>query len=138
MTDNMLDLARKNAVQGGYTNVEFVSHDTTESKAMYYGSLTIAKVKSNITSIAILDSTADIVCSNCVLNLVPEPKKPAVFHEIFRILKPGGRVAISDVLAHQPLPDVIRKNPAMLVGCISGASTPAEYEKWMLDAGFKG
>jgi arsenite methyltransferase len=87
---------------------------------------------------ALPDGIADIVCSNCVINLVPETEKPAVFHEIFRILKPGGRVAISDVLTKQPLPEIIRKNPAMLVGCISGASMPSEYEKWMLDAGFKG
>jgi arsenite methyltransferase len=95
-------------------------------------------VKSNITSIALPDSVADIVCSNCVINLVPEAEKPAVFHEIFRILKPGGRVAISDILAKQPLPEHIRKNAAMLVGCISGASMPDEYKTWMVDAGFKG
>jgi ubiquinone/menaquinone biosynthesis C-methylase UbiE len=100
--------------------------------------MALPKIKSNISSIALPDGTADIVCSNCVINLVPAPEKPAVFHEIFRILKSGGRVTISDILAHHPLPDNIRKNPAMLVGCISGASGPAEYEKWMLAAGFKG
>lgn len=81
---------------------------------------------------------ADIVCSNCVINLVPEPEKPAVFHEIFRILKPGGRLAISDILAKQPLPESIRKDAEMLVGCISGASMPSEYKQWMSDAGFEG
>ena len=96
------------------------------------------KVKSNITSIALPDGIADIVCSNCVINLVPEAEKPAVFHEIFRILKPGGRVAISDILAKQPLPEHIRKNVAMFVGCISGASMPEEYKLWMVNAGFKG
>ncbi|KAF8223257.1 NAD(P)-binding protein [Tricholoma matsutake] len=117
MTDNMLELARKNAVQGGYTNVEFV--------------------KSNITSMVLPNGIADIVCSNCVINLVPEPEKPAVFHEIFRILKPGGRLAISDILAKQPLPESIRKDAEMLVGCISGASMPSEYKQWMSDAGFE-
>jgi len=117
MTDSMLELARKNAVQGNYTNVEFV--------------------KSNITSLALEDGTADIVCSNCVINLVPETEKPAVFREIFRVLKPGGRLAVSDILARQALPDVIRENAAALVGCISGASMAFEYDKWMSDAGFK-
>ena len=96
------------------------------------------KVKSNITSIALPDGIADIVCSNCVINLVPEAEKPAVFHEIFRILRPGGRVAISDILARQPLPENIRKDAAMQVGCISGASMPDEYRLWMADAGFRG
>jgi arsenite methyltransferase len=97
-----------------------------------------SKVKSNITSMALPDGIADIVCSNCVINLVPETEKPAVFHEIFRILKPGGRIAISDILTKQRLPEIIKKNAAMLTGCISGASMPAEYEKWMSSAGFKG
>jgi len=96
------------------------------------------KVKSNITSIALADSIADIVCSNCVINLLPEPEKPTVFREIFRILKPGGRLAISDILAKQPLPDIILRNAAMLVRCISGASMAVEYENWMSDAGFEG
>jgi arsenite methyltransferase len=137
MTDDMLDLARKNAVRGGYTNVEFVSLGTNSMSLDGFTDNGI-KVKSNITSMALPDGTADIVCSNCVINLVPETEKPAVFHEIFRILKPGGRVAISDILAKQSLPEIILKDLAMFVGCISGASMPSEYEKWMLDAGFKG
>jgi ubiquinone/menaquinone biosynthesis C-methylase UbiE len=87
---------------------------------------------------ALPDGVADIVCSNCVINLVPEAEKPAVFYEIFRILKPGGRVAISDILAKQPLPEHIRKSAALFVGCISGASMPEEYRLWMVNAGFKG
>ncbi|KIY44288.1 NAD(P)-binding protein [Fistulina hepatica ATCC 64428] len=117
MTDQMLELARRNATKGNYSNVDFV--------------------KSEITDIDLPDNTVDIVSSNCVINLVPHDGKPDVFREIFRILKPGGRMSVSDVLARCDLPDRIRNDVAMYVGCISGASKPAEYETWMHDAGFK-
>ncbi|TRM62381.1 S-adenosyl-L-methionine-dependent methyltransferase [Schizophyllum amplum] len=117
MTDEMLDLARRNAAKGNYANVEFV--------------------KSRITEMDLPDSTADIVSSNCVINLVPEPEKHVVFREIFRILKPGGRLAVSDILAKTDLPDYIRKDLTLYVGCIAGASQSGQYEKWMKEAGFE-
>ncbi|KIY46841.1 NAD(P)-binding protein [Fistulina hepatica ATCC 64428] len=117
MTDQMLELARRNATKGNYSNVDFV--------------------KSEITDMDLPDSTADIVSSNCVINLVPHYGKPDVFRGIFRILKPGGHMSISDVLKRCDLPDFIRNDMAMYVGCIACASKPTEYETWMHDAGFK-
>lgn len=81
---------------------------------------------------------ADWVISNCVINLVPATEKHMVFKEIFRLLKPGGRLAISDILAKKPMPDKIRSDMAMYVGCISGASTVSGYEGFLRDAGFGG
>jgi arsenite methyltransferase len=95
-------------------------------------------VKSQITSVSLEDGIADCVISNCVVNLVPELEKHLVFAEIFRILKPGGRLAISDILAKKPLPDEMRKNVALYCGCISGASQVEDYKKYMREAGFKG
>lgn len=90
-----------------------------------------------ITDIPLEDASADLVVSNCVINLVPDRDKPQVFREIYRLLKPGGRVAISDLLAKGALPDDIRKDAALLVGCVAGASLVEEYRRWMLDAGFQ-
>jgi arsenite methyltransferase len=80
---------------------------------------------------------ADVITSNCVLNLLPQAQKPQVFFEIHRLLKPGGRLAISDILAHQALPEGIRNDAVLYVGCVSGASLVGEYEGWLKDAGFK-
>ncbi|KAK0707392.1 S-adenosyl-L-methionine-dependent methyltransferase [Lasiosphaeris hirsuta] len=93
-------------------------------------------VKGVITEIPLESSTADCIISNCVINLVPAPEKPLVFKEMHRILKPGGRVAVSDILAKQPLPQKLRDDIAMYVGCIAGASQLAEYEEWLRGAGF--
>uniref|UniRef100_D8PLB1 Arsenite methyltransferase n=2 Tax=Schizophyllum commune (strain H4-8 / FGSC 9210) TaxID=578458 RepID=D8PLB1_SCHCM len=117
MTDKMLDLAKRNSAKGGYTNVEFV--------------------KSRITAIALPDASADIVSSNCVINLVPHAEKPLVFREIFRVLKPGGRMAVSDILTKTDLPDFIREDLTLYVGCIAGAAKPGEYDGWMREAGFE-
>jgi len=95
-------------------------------------------VKANIVSIPLPSSSADIITSNCVVNLVPSPQKPAVFSEIFRLLKPGGRVAISDILGKKEIPDAIRSDIGLYVGCISGTSKVAEYEACIRGAGFKG
>jgi Methylase involved in ubiquinone/menaquinone biosynthesis len=73
-----------------------------------------------------------------VVNLVPEIEKPLVFQEMFRLLKPGGRVAISDILAKRELPTEIKKDLSLYVGCIAGASQVADYEKYLKDAGFQG
>jgi ubiquinone/menaquinone biosynthesis C-methylase UbiE len=95
-------------------------------------------IESTITSIALPDDTADCIISNCVVNLVPVEHKQAVFSETFRLLKPGGRVAISDILARKELTGDIRKNVALYVGCIAGASLVSEYEAFLKTAGFKG
>lgn len=85
---------------------------------------------------AIPSNTADCIISNCVINLVPEEDKPLVFKEMHRLLKPGGRIAISDILAKKPLPEKLRANMALYVGCVSGASLVEEYERYLREAGF--
>ena len=96
-------------------------------------------VKSRITDISVLESgIADCIISNCVINLVPAAEKHLVFREIFRLLKPRGRLAVSDILAKKPMPEKLRSDMAMYVGCISGASTVSEYEGFLKDAGFGG
>jgi ubiquinone/menaquinone biosynthesis C-methylase UbiE len=114
----MLALARRNASQHSHTNVSFVESD--------------------ITSIPLADGIADCIISNCVINLVPENSKHLVFKEMFRLLKIGGRIAISDLLALKELPDTIRSNIAAYVGCIAGAAKVSQYEEWLHDAGFSG
>ena len=114
----MLDLARRNAKNAGASNASFI--------------------EAFITSIPLPSSTVDCIISNCVINLVPEPEKPVVFREILRLLKPGGRVAISDILAKQELPMEIKQDLALYVGCIAGASQVCEYERYLKEAGFQG
>jgi arsenite methyltransferase len=114
----MLDLARKNAKKASLSNASFI--------------------ESSITSIPLSDSTVDCIISNCVINLVPAVDKHLVFGEMFRLLKPGGRVAVSDVLAKEELPKEVRDDIALYVGCIAGASQVKEYESWLKDAGFEG
>jgi len=114
----MLARARLNAAKANITNVLFV--------------------ESPITSIGLPSSSTDCITSNCVINLVPGEDKHLVFEEIFRLLKPGGRVAVSDILARKEFPQDLQRDLALYVGCISGASLVVEYEKWLKDAGFKG
>lgn len=114
----MLALARRNASQHSYTNVSFVESD--------------------ITSTPLADGIADCIISNCVINLVPESKKYLVFKDMSRLLKIGGRIAISDLLALKELPDAIRSNIAAYVGCIAGAAQVSQYEEWLHKAGFSG
>ncbi|CUM47600.1 uncharacterized protein AC631_05174 [Debaryomyces fabryi] len=116
MLKEMINTARANAEKGGYTNVEFI--------------------ESRITDIPLEDGTADVVISNCVINLVPDDEKPTAFKEIYRLLKSEGRVAISDILSVKDLPDTIKNNLAFYVGCVSGARSVEEYEKWLKEAGF--
>lgn len=115
MTPAMIDRARANAKAGGYTNVEFFL--------------------STIDQIPLPDASVDCVISNCVLNLAPD--KPAVLREIARVLKPGGRVAVSDIALKQDLPDAIAKSVAAYVGCIAGAIQIDAYRSGLLDAGFE-
>jgi ubiquinone/menaquinone biosynthesis C-methylase UbiE len=97
-------------------------------------------VEARITDMSdVIDSDmADCIISNCVVNLVPADEKPLVFREMFRLLRPGGRVAVSDILARKPLPEKLRADMAMYVGCVAGASQVGEYEEYLKDAGFKG
>jgi arsenite methyltransferase len=115
MTPAMIDRARANAVSGGYTNVEF--HLSTIDK------------------LPLPDASVDCVISNCVLNLAPD--KPAVFREIARVLKPGGRLAISDIALTHDLPESIASSLAAYVGCIAGAIRIDDYRSGLLAAGFE-
>ena len=98
----------------------------------------VSFVKGVITNIPLEAGIADCVISNCVINLVPAAEKPQVFAEMYRLLKPGGRVAVSDILAKKELPEKLKNDLAMYVGCIAGASKVAEYEAWLREAGFNG
>ncbi|RFU78697.1 ubie coq5 methyltransferase [Trichoderma arundinaceum] len=118
MNKDMLKKAEELKASWGKTNAKFV--------------------ESQITNIALEDGIADCIISNCVVNLVPEEEKQLVFNEMFRLLRPGGRVAISDILAKGPLPDKIKKSMALYVGCIAGASQVASYQKYLQEAGFNG
>jgi arsenite methyltransferase len=113
----MLTKARSSAKKGIVTNVSFV--------------------KSRITSIALPDASVDVVISNCVINLVPDVEKHLVFKEMHRLLRPGGRVAVSDILVKKALPNEMKRNVALYVGCIAGASSEGEYAGWLSEAGFK-
>jgi len=114
MTDEMLDRARANAARSGYTNVEFR--------------------KGMIEDLPVEDGTVDVVISNCVINLSPD--KPKVFSEIFRVLKPGGRMVISDIVVKEPLPDAVRNSIEAYAGCIGGAMQADEYLELVRQTGF--
>jgi arsenite methyltransferase len=115
MTTAMIERARTNAKAGGYTNVEFF--------------------QSTIDQIPLPDASVDCVISNCVLNLAPD--KPAVFREIARVLRPGGRVAVSDIALKHELPEAVAQSMAAYVGCIAGAIKIDEYKNGLLAAGFE-
>lgn len=110
--------------------------EKAETNRMKVQASKVRFVKCPITQVAVPDGTVDCVISNCVINLVPEAEKPTVFREAYRVLKPGGRVAISDILARKELPSHIKQNMALYVGCIAGASQPQQYEQWLREAGF--
>lgn len=114
MTPEMLELARKNAAKAGLTNVEFY--------------------EATIDTLPLTDSSVDCVISNCVINLASD--KPAVFREIARVLKPGGRLAVSDIALRQPLPPEIGNDLMAYVGCVAGAILIEEYRTWLVAAGF--
>ena len=114
MTPEMLTLARANAAKAGLANVEFQ--------------------ESTIDKLPLADASVDCVISNCVINLTPD--KHAVFREIARVLKPGGRLAVSDIALKQSLPAEIGQNMLAYVGCIAGAIPLEEYRSGLLKAGF--
>jgi arsenite methyltransferase len=111
---------------------------TTNAKKANFPNNQVQFIKAPITSIPLPDSSADCIISNCVINLVPKDAKPIVFAEIARLLKPGGRVAISDILARKPLSPAFVSDIALYVGCVAGASLVEEYEDWLGRAGLKG
>ena len=114
MTNEMLDLARANAAKAGATNVEFL--------------------KGQIEDVPLAAETVDVVISNCVINLSSD--KPSVIREMFRVLKPGGRIGVSDVVAENHLSPAQRAERGSYVGCIAGALSVAEYEAELAAAGF--
>jgi len=115
MTPEMLDKARANCKKGGYKNVEFRLGE--------------------IENLPVADNTADLVISNCVINLSPD--KQRVFGEAFRVLKPMGRLMISDLVLLKPIPEDVKKSVLAYVGCIAGAAMKADYLKMIMDAGFQ-
>jgi arsenite methyltransferase len=115
MTDEMLALARENQREAGATNVEFL--------------------KGEIEHIPLPDSSVDVIISNCVINLSADKDK--VLREAFRVLRPGGRFAVSDVVVHGSVPGEVRKSMLLWVGCIAGALEEQEYKGKLANAGFE-
>jgi arsenite methyltransferase len=115
MTPEMVSKARTNAQKGNDRNVEFRLGE--------------------IENLPIADGTVDVIISNCVINL--SPNKTRVFAEAYRALKPGGRLAISDVVAFAELPEDVRRDMALYTGCMAGASLVSEVEAMLLSAGFE-
>ena len=115
MTPAMIEKAKKNAEELGITNVDFRFGDIEE--------------------MPVEDNSVDVVISNCVINLAPDKGK--VFREAYRVLKPGGRVMVSDIVLSKPLPTEVRDQVVTYTGCIGGAILDEEYLQHMRDAGFK-
>lgn len=114
MTAAMLSKARENTRRAGYANVEFRLGE--------------------IEHLPVADASADVVISNCVINLSPD--KGAVYREAFRVLRPGGRVAVSDIVRVGEFPAQMRANPEAWSACVTGAATPEEHAAWLAGAGF--
>lgn len=115
MTHEMLEKARGNARKGNYTNVEFRLGE--------------------IENLPVADNSVDAIISNCVINLAPE--KNRVFMEAFRVLRPGGRLMVSDLVLLKELPEVLKNSVESYIGCLSGAIMKEEYLKAIRSAGFK-
>jgi arsenite methyltransferase len=115
MTDEMLALARANALEAGVTNVEFL--------------------KGRIEAIPLPDNSVDVIISNCVINLSGDKRR--VLAEAFRVLKPGGRFAVSDVVVRGEVHPAIRRNMELWVGCVAGALEEKEFESLLRDVGFE-
>jgi len=114
MTDDMLALARENQRQAGVENVEFL--------------------KGEIENIPLPENSVDVIISNCVINLSAD--KDRVMREAFRVLKPGGRFAVSDVVARGEVPEAVRQSMMLWVGCIAGALEENDYTARLAKAGF--
>ncbi|MBV8099822.1 MAG: arsenite methyltransferase [Verrucomicrobia bacterium] len=115
MTPGMISKARKNATRGNYQNVEFRLGEIEHLPAG--------------------DNTVDAVISNCVINL--SPSKLEIYKEAYRVLKPGGRLAVADMVALQPLPDNLKNDLAAYTGCLAGAELVSQLEAWLTEAGFE-
>jgi SAM-dependent methyltransferase len=115
MTPEMLSKARQSAVKGGYENVEFRLGE--------------------IENLPVADNTADVVISNCVINL--SPNKLQVYKEAQRVLRPGGRLAVSDMVSLAPLPDALKNDVALYTGCVAGTVSVQQIESWLAEAGFE-
>ena len=116
MTDDMLELARRNAAEAGVENVEFL--------------------RGQIEAIPLPDNSVDVIISNCVINLSGD--KRSVLAEAFRVLKPGGRFAVSDVVVRGDVPPVVRRSMELWVGCVAGALEENEFKSLLADVGFEG
>src|SRR3989440_2313954 len=114
MTDEMLALARENQRKAGVANVEFL--------------------KGEIERIPLPDASVDVIISNCVINLSADKRR--VMHEAFRVLKPGGRFAVSDVVVRGDIPNAVRRSMELWVGCVAGALEEEEYKGLLAAAGF--
>ena len=114
MTDDMLALARKNATEAGITNVEFL--------------------KGQIESIPLPDASVDVIISNCVINLSGDKRR--VLAEAFRVLKPGGRFAVSDVVVRGEVPTAVRRSMELWIGCVAGALEESEFHRLLSEVGF--
>jgi arsenite methyltransferase len=114
MTAEMVAKARENAVAAGYAKVEFRLGE--------------------IEHLPVADASVDVILSNCVINLSPD--KLQVWREAFRVLRPGGRLAIADIVATAPLPEKLRHDLALYAGCLAGAATVNELESMLREAGF--
>jgi SAM-dependent methyltransferase len=114
MTDEMLALANENKRKAGATNVEFL--------------------KGEIESIPLPDNAVDVIISNCVINLSADKRQ--VIEEAFRVLKPGGRFAVSDVVVRGEVPDEVKRNMELWIGCVAGALEESEYGRLLSAAGF--
>jgi SAM-dependent methyltransferase len=115
MTDDMLALARRNAAEAGVENVEFI--------------------EGHIESIPLPDASVDVIISNCVINLSADKRR--VLAEAFRVLKPGGRFAVSDVVVRGEVPADVRRSMELWVGCIAGALEESEFTRLLADVGFE-
>ncbi len=114
MTDDMLALARRNAAEAGVTNVEFL--------------------KGRIEAIPLPDASVDVIISNCVINLSGDKRQ--VMQQAFRVLKPGGRFAVSDVVVRGEVPAAVRRSMELWIGCVAGALEESEFRELLTEAGF--
>ena len=115
MTPEMLEVARRNQAEAQVTNAEFL--------------------EGTMEAVPLPDGSIDVIISNCVVNLSPD--KPAVFREAFRVLKPGGRLAISDIVLRRALPDPVQRAMGLWTGCVAGALLESAYKDRLAQAGFE-
>jgi ubiquinone/menaquinone biosynthesis C-methylase UbiE len=115
MTDDMLELARENQRRAGVENVEFL--------------------KGEIEAVPLPESTVDVIISNCVINLSADKRR--VLAEAFRVLKPGGRFAVSDIVFRGEVPAALRRNVELWIGCVAGALEEADYRRLLAEVGFE-